>query len=139
MKKLSFLLVIALSLTGCTTADILAIDGSRHFQVLQVIDGGALALRCDELTGTTCTGMAVFIPDSVDPEMYDEKIVFMKTPTVVDRYSYTTVQERQKTVPVFIDQKINNVILESFSSEKDSNLCSQSCPNNQIKRSSTKV
>lgn len=105
MKKLSLLLVIALSLTGCTTADLMAIDGSRHFRVLQVVDGGALAFRCDEMIGTTCTGMTVFIPDSVDPGMYDEKIVFMQNPTVVDRYSYTNVQQVQKTVPVIIDKK----------------------------------
>lgn len=105
MKKLSLLLVIALSLTGCTTADLMAIDGSRYFRVLQVVDGGSLAFRCDKMIGTTCTGMTVFIPDSVDPEMYDEKIVFMQNPTVIDRYSYTTVQQIQKTVPVIIDKK----------------------------------
>lgn len=105
MKKLSLLLIMALSLSGCTTADLLAIDGSRHFQVLQVIDGGALALRCDDSIGDTCYGMTVFIPDSVDPGMYDEKIVFMQNPTVVDRYSYTTVKKVQKTVPVIIDKK----------------------------------
>lgn len=103
MKSLSLLLGMVLTLTGCTTADILAIDGSRHFQVLQVIDGGALALRCDESIGTSCHGMTVFIPDSVDAEMYDEKIVFIKNPTVVDRFSYTTVKNKQKTVPVFVD------------------------------------
>lgn len=105
MKKLSLLLVMVLSLTGCATADLKAIDGSRYFRVLQVVDGGSLAFRCDRMIGTACTGMTVFIPDSVDPAMYDEKIVFMQNPTVVDRYSYTTVQQIQKTVPVIIDKK----------------------------------
>lgn len=105
MKLLSLLLGVTLVLTGCTTADLIAIDGSRHFQVLQVIDGGALALRCDESSGTSCYGMTVFIPDSVDAAMYDEKIIFMQNPTVIDRFSYTTVKDTQKTVPVIIDKK----------------------------------
>lgn len=43
MKLLSLLFGIALTLTGCTTADLIAFDGSRYFKVFQVIDEGALA------------------------------------------------------------------------------------------------
>ena len=105
MKLFSLLFGIVLTLTGCTTADLMALDGSRYFKVFQVIDEGALAFRCDEGSGTTCLGMTVFIPNSVDPAMYDEKIIFMQNPTVVDRFTYITNQNSQKTIPVMVDKK----------------------------------
>ena len=45
MKLHILLLGIVSILAGCTTEDILAIDGSRHFKVFQVLNNGALATR----------------------------------------------------------------------------------------------
>ena len=104
MKKLLALALSTLLLAGCTTEDLLLFDGSRHFQVLQVVDDGFLALHCDQSSGTQCFGKVVFIPNSVDPDAYDEKIIFMKKPIIVDRYTYETVKGTVKTVPVMIDQ-----------------------------------
>jgi len=107
MKKLSCSLLFAsiiLSATGCSTSDLLSIDGNRYFQVFQVIDGGALAYKCDRASGTTCLGMVVFLPTSVDPQMYDEKLIHLKSPQIIDTYTYETRNSSIKTVPVVVDK-----------------------------------
>ena len=106
MKLHILLLGMVSILAGCTTEDILAIDGSRHFKVFQVLNNGALAMRCDESLGTRCLGMVVFIPNSVDPESCDVKIIFMEKPKMIDRFTYRTMKDVEKTVPVFIDEPL---------------------------------
>ena len=109
MKKLLFASVAgAIALSGCTTAELVELNGNNCFQVFQTIKGGALAKRCTSVLGTgspLCTGAVVAIPDSYDDQLYDEKIVCMKKPKIAWLYTYTTVKGAVKTVPVYEDTK----------------------------------
>ena len=105
MRKLLFLVFVAL-ISGCTTAGRLNIDGDRHFRIIQVLDDGALAMRCDKLIGDTgCVGMVVYLPNTTGELMYEEKILFLDSPQIIDTFTYTTVEERVKTVPVIVNKE----------------------------------
>lgn len=109
MKKLLFAAVAgAVMLCGCTTAELVELNGNNCFQVFQTLNEGALARRCTSVIGSgspVCTGAFVAIPNSFDNQLYDEKIVCMKEPQVTGRYTYTTVKNVVKTVPVYEDIK----------------------------------
>lgn len=105
MKKIILSLAALLSLSGCSTADLIEIDGNRYFKVFQTLEEGALANRCESAVGERCFGIVVFLPNDVDPVMYDGKILRIEKPEIVDRYVYTTVQGVTKTVPVIVNTK----------------------------------
>lgn len=48
--------------------------------------------------------MVVFLPTSVDPQMYDEKLIHLKSPQIIDTYTYETRNSSIKTVPVVVDK-----------------------------------
>ena len=105
MKKFALIAVTALTLTGCTTADLMQIDGGRYFQILQVLDNGFLANRCTESTSSgRCYGPVVYMPKSADDMPYDEKVIHLDNPQIIDTFTYTTVKEKQKTVPIVVNK-----------------------------------
>ena len=107
MKKKTLALLVGAGIltTGCTTADLMMIDGDRYFQVFQVVDEGILARRCTNTIGDDyCSGMFVFMPKGVEEMPYDKKIFHLDNPQIVDTYTYTTVKGVQKTVPVIVNK-----------------------------------
>lgn len=106
MKKVIFATTVALGLSGCTTADLMELDGDRYFEILQVFsDGSFLAERCTQHTSSgECYGPAVFMPRGTDPMPYDDKIIHLDNPQVVDTYTYTNMKDQVKTVPVIVNK-----------------------------------
>lgn len=107
MKKLCVASIVCSSLLiGCSTTDLMEMDGNRYFQVLQVLnDGSFLAFRCTKMIGDRCSGPIVKMPSGTDPMPYDEKVIHLNNPQMVDTYTYTTRNEVVKTVPVIVDKK----------------------------------
>lgn len=105
MKKL--LLITAISatlLSGCTTAELVELNGDNCFKVFQTLPDGALVNRCTSVIDAgkpVCIGAVAYVPNSSDSQLYDEKIVCMKKAKMTRLYTYTTVKKRVKTVPVF--------------------------------------
>ena len=99
--------VATVMMTGCSTTDLMKIDGDRYFTVFQVLDdGGFLARRCTKMIGEDfCAGPVVYMPKGIDSMPYDEKVIHLKNPKVVDTYSYTNKNGDIKTVPVIVDKK----------------------------------
>ena len=105
MKKLLLMAMISTVLAGCSTADFMKIDGARYFQIFQVLDsGGFLARRCTKSTSDgRCYGPVVYMPKSVDDMPYDEKVLHLGNPKIIDTYTYTTRKNELKTIPVIVD------------------------------------
>ena len=80
------------------------VDGKRYFRIFQTLPDGALAFRCDEHIGERCSGLVVFLPNSVDPTMFDQKLLHLKDPKIIDRYTYTAKSGDIKVVPVIVDK-----------------------------------
>lgn len=105
MKKLLFITATSVTfLSGCTTAELVELNGDNCFKVFQTLPDGALVHRCTSVIGSSnpiCTGVVAYIPNSSDSQLYDEKLVCMKKAKMTRLYTYTTVKDRVKTVPVF--------------------------------------
>ena len=107
MKKLCIASILCSSLLiGCSTAELMQMDGERYFKVLQVFpDGSFLAFRCTEMIGDSCSGPVVKMPNGTDPMPYDEKVIHLNNPQMVDTYTYINRNDVVKTVPVIVDKK----------------------------------
>lgn len=104
MRKIILVAISAVILNGCTTAELVELNGSNCFKVFQTLPNGALVNRCTSVIGSSnpiCTGAIAYIPDSSDNQLYDEKLVCMKKAKMTRLYTYTTVKNVVKTVPVF--------------------------------------
>lgn len=104
MRKIILVAISAVILNGCTTAELVELNGDNCFKVFQTLSDGALANRCTSVIGSSnpiCTGAVAYIPESSDSQLYDEKIVCMKKAKLTRLYTYTTVKNVVKTVPVF--------------------------------------
>lgn len=105
MKKRLFITALGVAfLSGCTTAELVELNGSNCFKVFQTLPNGALVNRCTSVIGSSnpiCTGAIAYIPDSSDNQLYDEKLVCMKKAKMTRLYTYTTIKNVVKTVPVF--------------------------------------
>ena len=77
----------------------------KAYEVFQVIDRGALALKCNHGAMSSCTGHVVLIPKSIVSRPWDGMIITLKNTKVIDTYRYETVNEFMKTVPVVIGEK----------------------------------
>lgn len=104
MKSCLLAVCASIALAGCSTADLMDVDGERYFRVFQTLPDGALAFRCNEHFGERCSGLVVFLPNSVDPSMFDEKLLHLNNPVIIDRYTYPTKMGERKVVPVIIDK-----------------------------------
>ena len=82
MKKILLAAIIAATLSGCSTTDLMRIDGRRYFQILQVLeDKSFLATSCKKfIPPDMCTGTRVFMPAGTDPMPYNDKIIHLKNP-----------------------------------------------------------
>ena len=113
------LLTVAIAITlvatvsGCAPTDRLVVndDGSlgptKTFEVLQVIDDThALALTCETRWADYCLGDLALLVVPNDTLLYDKKRVTLEKPIVRSTYTYTTIKNRQKTVPV-VEQSPN--------------------------------
>lgn len=107
MRKLFLPVLLASTfLVGCAGTELMELDGNRYFKVLQVLENGSmLANRCTSVVGSSCYGDVVLLDKSVDEMPYDEKIIHLQNPQIIKTYSYTTVKDVRKTVPVIIDKK----------------------------------
>ena len=79
-----------------------------YYRVFQVLDNGAsLAFKCEHSTESKCRESrdfgysVVYLPRKIDTMMYDDKIVSVKNPKVVDVYRYQS-KNGPKTVPVVV-------------------------------------
>ena len=106
MKKLLLAAIIGVTLTGCTTGEILKMDGKRNFRILQVLeDGSFLTLDCTEATDAgACYGDAALMPKGTDPMPYDNKVIHLDNPQIVDTFTYTNSKGQTKTVPVIVNK-----------------------------------
>lgn len=76
-----------------------------YYKVFQTLDDGALAESCDRPDALVCLGKIVFIPKSVDGMLYDDKMVRINNPQVIDVLKYENRMGVQKTVPVVVEKK----------------------------------
>ena len=80
-------------------------DELKAYEVFQVIERGALALKCNHGAMSSCTGRVVLIPKSIVSRPWDGMIITLKNTKVIDTYRYETRNEFMKTVPVVIGEK----------------------------------
>lgn len=81
------------------------VDESKSYEVFQVIERGALALKCNHGAMSSCTGPVVLIPKSVVAKPWDGMVIRLKDTKVIDTYSYETRNDMIKTVPVVVGKK----------------------------------
>lgn len=73
-----------------------------RFKVFQSLDGYALAYTGENHSyGWTYYGAIVVLVGNC----YDEQIVKIKNPMIVGRYTYTSKDERERTVPVILPKE----------------------------------
>lgn len=106
MKKLLLAAIIGTTLTGCTTGEILMMDGKRNFRIIQVLDNGNfLTMDCTKATDDGgCYGNVALMLKGSDPMPYNDKIIHLDNPQIVDTFTYINSKEQQRTVPVIIDK-----------------------------------
>ena len=106
MKKLLLTAIAGIALTGCTTGEILKMDGKRNFRIIQVLNSGDfLTMDCTKATDDgACYGNVALMPKGADPMPYNDKIIHLDNPQIVDTFTYINTKEQQKTVPVIIDK-----------------------------------
>ena len=106
MKKILLLLFVS-SLFSCTT---ITKDGkecfnTQSFEVLQGLEGGALAYECPWYDNDCDSNPLVHLTSPKDIDYYDEQKITSTSTTcwIQDGvYRYTTKNERKKTVPNLI-------------------------------------
>ena len=80
----------------------------EYYRVLQVLENGdALVFKCKNSSEKKCrdyfdfdSSEVGYIPRSMDPMMYDDKVVTLKNPKVINTFRYKTKRGYDKTVPV---------------------------------------
>ena len=82
-------------------------DKTVSYQVFQVFHKGSLAFKCDG-NKDYCRGTIVLIPSTVVKQSYDGLVITLKNPKVIDTYSYTTKEDKQKTVPIISGQYLKD-------------------------------
>ena len=106
MKKVILAIAICSALTGCTTGEILKMDGKRNFRIIQVLDSGDfLTMDCTKATDDGgCYGNVALMPKGADPMPYNDKIIHLDNPQIVDTFTYINAKEQQRTVPVIVNK-----------------------------------
>ena len=82
-------------------------DADKQFQILRVFqDGSFFAKRCTSMIGKDfCSGPVVLMPSGTDPLPYDQKMIHLKNPQVVDTHTYTDGLGIMRTIAVIVDRK----------------------------------
>ena len=104
MKKFIPLLMTYALISGCSTTQLAEQQSSTNverYKVFQVFDGGNLANACEtKYSHESCYGLTVLIPSNVVKTTYDDMIITLKNPKVVETYTYSNMLGIEKTVPV---------------------------------------